>query len=67
MQFFLTTLDEEKTSAGEPMHVPAGNFVTLPPGDYRVIDGKLRRILSGLPLDEVRRRLMPNHVERISA
>jgi hypothetical protein len=59
--FSLTTVDDQNNYfSGDVKSSPKifeGSFVELAPGQYRVIDGELCRIASGLTPEEVRQTL----------
>jgi hypothetical protein len=55
-----TAQDESNYFTGSNFTAPApfvGKYAELKSGTYRVVDGELLPILSGLPLDEVRKQL----------
>ncbi len=64
-QFFLTTFEDERNYFWGDRNISDtstfyGESQLLPSGDYRVIDGVLCRIISGLSQDEVRKRINVN-------
>ena len=48
--YFFGAVQEEQASLGEGRG--------LPPGTYRIVDGALCRIISGLPVQDVRSRIL---------
>lgn len=61
-EFFVVTTDYDQANyfsgeSGIGANPPQPSGPMLPPGDYRVMDGELLPVLSGLTLDEVRARL----------
>ena len=60
--FTATTADDQRKNCffGAKQDQPAclGEGSALPAGTYRVIDGTLYRVISGLPIEDVRTRLM---------
>ena len=59
--FFNTTQEDEQNYFFGEIQLNINAFMgqeqSLLPGNYRVIDGQLCRIISGLPVEEVRNRL----------
>lgn len=59
--FSFTTVDDENNyfsgSIEQRVRASEGAYPQLPPGVYRVIDGELCRIVSGLTPDDVRHKL----------
>lgn len=54
-----TTADDERNYFfGDTQQAPTAPGPQLPPGSYRVIDGVLCRIISGLSVKEVRDRVL---------
>ena len=62
MVFFNTTGEDERDCFFGAASDDSSQFLitkrTLPDGNYRVMDGKLWRVISGLPTDEVRKILL---------